>query len=181
LNEPDTWFLVDSVRNPGEFWKCVILNVASPQRENYKEFKKYPAVKTYYMPPWTVEEVNLVWTKYHSTALTKQQVDDRFSLYGGIPRHIFSIDCVESDLKEKIEEYDSTYASFVDSLGPKLPIYLALGKMCKPTARPLVTCWCISSQLTNIRRSHWDLLLLISKTSVWRIITEKNALSTIKL
>jgi hypothetical protein len=98
LTDPLTWYLVDSVSNPGEH-KSIIVNVASPNVDNYKLFNKYMKLKKYYMSPWTQEEINSCAT-LHEIASTV--VESRYKKFGGIPRLIFSDKNEEFELTIKI-------------------------------------------------------------------------------
>ena len=104
MNDPNAWFLVDSVSDPGEWLLCLIVNVASPNRSNFKQFEKYPNSDTLYMPPWSLQE-SLKCSKYHPM-IPDQVVKDRFEKFGGVPRQIFSgrVD-LDFFLEEKLGKY----------------------------------------------------------------------------
>jgi len=60
--------------------------VASPRKENYKHFAKYPQVFHYYMPLWNYGELNsLLYYK----KLPTEDFKRRFILFSGVPRFIF--------------------------------------------------------------------------------------------
>lgn len=85
LQQPDTWYLVDSIPRPGEY-NAVIILVSSPRKDNYREFSKYDGVQTLYMPPWSKEELELCGKRLFADI----DVSTSFPLFGGVPRQIFS-------------------------------------------------------------------------------------------
>jgi len=86
LSDPETWFLLDTVPDPGE-WKARMVNVSSPKRENYKQYQKYPKVVTYYMPVWSYDEFEVSAKVFPSVG--GEVFHKKFLLFGGIPRLIF--------------------------------------------------------------------------------------------
>jgi hypothetical protein len=54
LQQPDTWYLVDSVPRPGEYGAIIVL-VSSPRKDNYRKFIRYDGVRSSYMPIWSNE------------------------------------------------------------------------------------------------------------------------------
>jgi hypothetical protein len=95
---------VDSDSDPGERIAYTV-NVASPNKENYKQFRKYSSVRTLYMGPWSEGEIITCFKYLYPTVVSEEELKKRFSIFGGIPRLIFSIDEVFSQLNQRIAKY----------------------------------------------------------------------------
>jgi len=98
LDDLDTYYLVDSISNPGEISALTIM-VASPRKENYKHFAKYPKVFHYYMPLWNYGEMTSL---FHFNKLPLEDFKRRFILFSGIPRFIFQ-ENQEEELMRQLE------------------------------------------------------------------------------
>jgi len=98
LNDPETYYLVDSISNPGEVSAFTIL-VASPRKKNYKQFDKYPGVFRYYMPLWDYGELNSL---YYYKNLPREDFIRRYFIFSGIPRFIFE-EQKEEELLRQLE------------------------------------------------------------------------------
>ena len=85
LQQPDTWYLVDSFPRPGEYASVIVL-VSSPRKDNYKEFGKYDGIEIFYMPPWSKEELELCGKRLFPDI----DVFEVFTRFGGVPRFIFT-------------------------------------------------------------------------------------------
>ena len=95
-DNPLTWYLVDTVPDPGQL-KAVTILVTSPRRDNYREFSKYERVETFYMPVWNLEEISFCREKLYSD-ISEETINSRFDKLGGIPRFIFTTDTDPEDL-----------------------------------------------------------------------------------
>jgi len=109
LNNPETYYLVDSIANPGEVGALTIM-VASPRKQNYSSFSKYPNLFRYYMPLWKNGELQSLW---HYSKLSEIDFWRRFTLFSGVPRFIFE-DQHEAELlrKLKIVNLDKVMVAF---------------------------------------------------------------------
>ena len=58
---------------------------SSPNRDNYKDFEKQNPVK-YYMPIWSLTELSLLREHCFKEEVAQEEMEDRFSYYGGVPR-----------------------------------------------------------------------------------------------
>uniref|UniRef100_A0A6B2L3H8 Uncharacterized protein n=1 Tax=Arcella intermedia TaxID=1963864 RepID=A0A6B2L3H8_9EUKA len=101
LSHPKTWYLVDSIPDPGKV-NAITVNVASTRLDNYREFKKYPNVVTFYMPVWNLLEIDIAATQCFDPPLSLHTVSERFADFGGIPRTLFSVDDVSQLLDTAI-------------------------------------------------------------------------------
>eukprot|EP01124_Arcella_intermedia_P001636 TRINITY_DN10892_c0_g2_i1.p1 TRINITY_DN10892_c0_g2~~TRINITY_DN10892_c0_g2_i1.p1 ORF type:complete len:122 (-),score=15.65 TRINITY_DN10892_c0_g2_i1:44-409(-) len=103
LKNPNTWYLVDSVPNPGDVPAVTIL-VSSPRKSNYKPFSKYDNVKTLYVPLWSFEEISVCY-KECFPLLPQDEFMDRYCRFSGVPRFVF----VSPDSNEKQDEAIASY------------------------------------------------------------------------
>jgi len=96
LNVPSTWYLVDTVPDPGAVVAKTVLT-CSPRRETYKLFERYQQRVTLYLPIWDSNELKCL-QKNVFTDVTYYVMRERFGKVGGIPRLIFS----KEDLDDEI-------------------------------------------------------------------------------
>jgi len=87
LNNPDVWYLCDTIPEPGTVAAKTVLT-CSPSRQNFKLFEKYQQRQTLYLPIWNLDEVHLLRTVFRDIAEAK--VTEQFGKIGGIPRYIFA-------------------------------------------------------------------------------------------
>lgn len=86
VDDPKTFYLVDTIE-PGPF-RAKTIEVSSPCKVHYKQFKKGGNTRTYFMPIWSYEEcLSLI----HSEVYDKDKDDffKHYDLIGGIPRLLF--------------------------------------------------------------------------------------------
>ena len=88
-----------------------IIVTCSPDERRYKEFKENGAVK-YYMPGWTLEELQLAGAYMHTKCQGKLEVDfsakaieDRYQQFGGIIRYVLPF--MKSTLLQAKKDQDS--------------------------------------------------------------------------
>lgn len=97
----DRFYLIDGQR-PSFLTNKAIL-VCSQREEYYKELEKKPAVKKYYMPEWSKEELQSLFNKLNQSTsqysdIKQELLDNLYKLWGGVPR--FTIETVE-DLTQR--------------------------------------------------------------------------------
>eukprot|EP01124_Arcella_intermedia_P037010 TRINITY_DN9816_c0_g1_i5.p1 TRINITY_DN9816_c0_g1~~TRINITY_DN9816_c0_g1_i5.p1 ORF type:complete len:307 (-),score=30.60 TRINITY_DN9816_c0_g1_i5:837-1757(-) len=88
LKDPNTIYLVDSVPNPGEVSAFTIL-AASPRKDNYKQFERYPNVTSFFMPLWAYGELQQVYNTNFSQKMSETEFERRYKIFPGVPRFIF--------------------------------------------------------------------------------------------
>jgi len=98
LNNPATWYLVDTVPDPGSVMAKTVF-ACSPRRDNYKLFERYQQRVTLYFPVWSYDEIIFARAPLFSD-MYADTVVDRFAKVGGIPRLVFS----NEDLDDKIKD-----------------------------------------------------------------------------
>jgi len=96
LNDPDVWYLVDTVPDPGGV-RAKTVFTCSPRRTVFKEFERYLLRITLYLPTWTCPEVDQLRVTIFNT-MDMNKMYERFDLIGGIPRLIFS----QTNLEEAV-------------------------------------------------------------------------------
>ena len=81
---------------------CKAIVFSSPDRRNYIDFQKNqkPQVLLFYMPVWSLDELRLLPNP------NGINVDERFQLFGGIPRYVFDSEYTRRDLDIAISESD---------------------------------------------------------------------------
>lgn len=87
LSRKEMWFLVDNHRPLP--CSARTLMVSSLGREAFKAFERRDPIVKYYMPVWTFEEGLFLYETLHAQNLSKSEFEERFSLCGGVPRHLF--------------------------------------------------------------------------------------------
>jgi len=111
LYERDTWYLVDTISDPGGYTAKTVV-VSSPRRESYKLFERYQLQVTLHMPTWTFDELTLLQQKVYPTTSTSEMAQ-RLGKIGGVPRFIFSTKDLDREIQfalsrsslEKFSEY----------------------------------------------------------------------------
>lgn len=98
LRQPETWYLNDTIPDPGNY-PCIMVLVASPKKENFKQFSKYDDVTTFYMPVWDYQELENFPTIF---PLNSHVLNDKFLKFGGVPRLIFKDDQAEAKLEQAL-------------------------------------------------------------------------------
>ena len=102
LNKDSTFYIVDPMSTstscfPPYSLAARTIIVSSPDETHWggKEFiKRRERVvgRFRYFPLWTLDELLMARPYFESPALTVAEVEDRFRLFGGVPRHVFSDD-----------------------------------------------------------------------------------------
>ena len=79
---------------------CKAMVFSSPDKRNYIDFLKNqkPQVLLFYMPVWSLDELRLLPNP------NGINVDERFQLFGGIPRYVFNSEYTRRDLDVAILE-----------------------------------------------------------------------------
>ena len=97
LKDKTTWYLTDALEpQPGKVEAVTIL-VTSPAQKYYSAFVEYShAAPLYYLPFWSLEELQLVASFYSKSPET---VKKRFDMIGGVIRYVLEKD---TDLKRRI-------------------------------------------------------------------------------
>ncbi|KAI8905906.1 hypothetical protein EDD86DRAFT_211086 [Gorgonomyces haynaldii] len=95
-----TWYLTDTLQPPpAESIAATTILVSSPDRKHYKEFLKYSATaELHYLPVWSLDELNAMHREFN---LTKEKVEERYLLIGGIPRYV--LEKASHDLPKEIK------------------------------------------------------------------------------
>jgi hypothetical protein len=98
LDDPATWYLADALLPPPEEEKAVTILVSSPARKYYSKFLECSnATQLYYLPIWSLEELQLVAPFYSKTS---RVIKERFAIIGGLPRYVIEKDV---NLKRKVK------------------------------------------------------------------------------
>ena len=79
--------------------RLIVFSSPNPTN-NYQNVKKHRSPVTLYMPPWTVEELELVEPEGVDVA-------EKFRIWGGVPRYIFDKQCTERELQTAISDLDT--------------------------------------------------------------------------
>ena len=102
LDSRETIFLYDPY--PGvepRFTPAFTIVASSPNNKNFKEFSKQ-SIKKFYMPTWDGEELKqcnkVVW------GIPDTDFEQRWLMFGGIPRHILNADEHTAELRKAITE-----------------------------------------------------------------------------
>ena len=85
LAEPETYYLFDAGTGSNVFPYLVnakTIVFSAPNRANYVDYSKHANPKILYMPVWTLDELNQVWTD------SDEELQARYNIWGGIPRVI---------------------------------------------------------------------------------------------
>jgi hypothetical protein len=97
LEDPSTWYLVDTLEPPPGQVNAVTILVAPPARRHYETFTKYLGTPPlYYFPVWSLEELKLVAPSYSRDL---KEIEERYYKIGGIPRYVLG---KKDDLKTVI-------------------------------------------------------------------------------
>lgn len=95
-------YLFDCATQKGEpqLSRARTIVFSSPQpRNNYQDFQKERDPVYLYMPPWSLEELK--------TVNGDGNVDEKFRIFGGIPRYVFGQRWTEEQLKRQVAELTS--------------------------------------------------------------------------
>ena len=76
--------------------RLIVFSSPDP-KNNYQNFKKHKSPLTLYMPPWTMEELELVKPEGVDVA-------ERFRIWGGVPRYVFNEIYSEDQLQKVISD-----------------------------------------------------------------------------
>ncbi|CAG8592100.1 5032_t:CDS:2 [Paraglomus occultum] len=104
LNHPDVWYFADGLTNPKEVWAQTLISLSPKglKAEDFQEFAKKPNT-TYYMPPWSLEELRDCHAKIYTTSIPDSNfVTAVFERVGGIPRYTLQI--VKTELVKLVGE-----------------------------------------------------------------------------
>jgi hypothetical protein len=89
LDDPATWYLVDSyVNRPAEV-KAITIFVTPVKLQHDMCFSYSAAAQPYYLPVWSLEELKVAASLSRTRV---KEVEERYSFIGGIPRYIFDKD-----------------------------------------------------------------------------------------
>ena len=90
LNDPNNWYLADTLEPPPDAVNAVTILVASPARRHYETFSRYlNAAPLRYFPVWSLEELKLV-APFYSREL--KDIEKRYYMIGGVPRYVLEKD-----------------------------------------------------------------------------------------
>ena len=119
LNDPNNWYLADTLEPPPDAVNAVTILVASPARRHYETFSRYlNAAPLRYFPVWSLEELKLV-APFYSREL--KDIEKRYYMIGGVPRYVL----------EKNHDLETTIRGAVGRLEiEKLPL-IASGSVSK--------------------------------------------------
>ena len=86
FDDPDTWYLTDSLMPPPEERNATTILVSSPVGKFYKAFLKYSGTAPlHYLPVWSLKELKLMAPYF---GRKPRLVESRFAQIGGIPRYV---------------------------------------------------------------------------------------------
>ena len=86
LDDPTTWYLVDSYSNRPAEVKAIIILMSSPSTQEEMYFRCSATAHPYYLPVWSLEELKMI-APFFSTNL--RTVEEQYNLVGGNPVSIF--------------------------------------------------------------------------------------------
>eukprot|EP01117_Protostelium_nocturnum_P012729 TRINITY_DN46_c0_g1_i2.p1 TRINITY_DN46_c0_g1~~TRINITY_DN46_c0_g1_i2.p1 ORF type:complete len:459 (-),score=59.80 TRINITY_DN46_c0_g1_i2:96-1472(-) len=85
--KPNTLVIVDgrSPPPPGKSVPSLVLLTCSPKKDHWHRFSKDVSAKVYFMPIWRLPELETL-RKISFPNVTREQLDEQFKYFGGIPR-----------------------------------------------------------------------------------------------
>eukprot|EP01125_Pyxidicula_operculata_P007873 TRINITY_DN265_c0_g1_i5.p1 TRINITY_DN265_c0_g1~~TRINITY_DN265_c0_g1_i5.p1 ORF type:complete len:403 (+),score=8.78 TRINITY_DN265_c0_g1_i5:44-1210(+) len=86
LDKEDTWYLVDTIDNPG-LMQAKTVFVSSPLNRHYNLFRKEVYVKTLYMPEWSETEMETLYKEIGG--MDREEFNNKLTKLGGVPRLVF--------------------------------------------------------------------------------------------
>ena len=104
IMEHNIWIVYDSNAPPPLFLdEPIVVLVSSLRKENYKHYRKAMVQPIFYMPLWGFNELEVVYG-YMKPQITLDELETRYEVAGGVPRHIFrDWDNYEEDLEQAIK------------------------------------------------------------------------------
>ncbi|KAG9416836.1 hypothetical protein AC1031_001228 [Aphanomyces cochlioides] len=85
LDDRDTFYIIDGMKSVPVSSSCSVLYIACPQSKEYKEFVKQRKAKEWFMPVWTLSELDAC-RKSCYPRFDMKTLDDRYRIFGGIAR-----------------------------------------------------------------------------------------------
>lgn len=114
LKNPNNYYLIDpkGIVEEGTYVAHTIL-AASPNKRRYHEMMKEPGSKKFFIPPWTISELQSIRDHMlvefekedQQRILEEKELENRYQICGGIPRIIFSS---ESDFNSTVKIISNT-------------------------------------------------------------------------
>ena len=82
------WYIVDGVE-PYFRNHIITLLITSPRRSTWHTFRKHFLASMYYVPVWTLDELQMCRPLIYSDYVTEEEVNTRFDKWGGSSRFVF--------------------------------------------------------------------------------------------
>ncbi|CAG8650232.1 32715_t:CDS:1, partial [Gigaspora margarita] len=117
LNNPQVYYLLDTMEPQIKPCNARKIVVSSPNRERYKEYEKGKLVDTRIMPTWDLEELEALHKSIYPNT-TFIRLRELYALWGGIPRYVVEKAEMESSqnlLKMAIDAAD--FNKIIQSVG----------------------------------------------------------------
>jgi hypothetical protein len=108
VQSPKTLYVVDGADERYLEAACRTVYISSPRSDNFERFVKQKKAWKYYLPVWTAEEIFVCHTRCYSGE-SKEVIENRLAVYGGVPRVVFSSDSimVEQDIEAALSDVDA--------------------------------------------------------------------------
>jgi hypothetical protein len=91
VREQDTFYVIDGRTSEPLASSCVVLFISSPRSELYKNFVKQKMAKEWFIPVWTLAELQTC-QRHCYPSLPTETLQERHRIYGGVARFVFHED-----------------------------------------------------------------------------------------
>ncbi|KAJ3085699.1 hypothetical protein HK100_008955 [Physocladia obscura] len=91
VREAETFYIIDGRDSPPLPSSCVVLFIALPRSDTYKEFVKQKMASEWFFPVWTLQELKICRLNCYSN-LKINMLEERYRICGGVAHYVFHRD-----------------------------------------------------------------------------------------